>query len=352
MGMDCYIDLLCELIRMRPVSRDIPAVNRVQRRVQEFLTEKGLFCTMEKDGEREVLFAATTPGKVQDILLCSHLDVVPAEVEEQYEPYISEGYLYGRGSSDCMGNAIAIMKAMCEAPAGASLGCIFTGDEEIGGETTAYMVKQGYTARKLGLVMDSGGSVFYCQKGILNLKLIARGSGGHSSRPWNFDNPVLKLVNGLHKLFEKWENPANADDWRLSMAPTILRAGNAVNRIPDVAEAELNLRLVDLEEKERMIAFVRETTGLEVEVGESCDPFTSPVDTEDIKKVLAAFSKAFGKEVQPTRMCGATDARHLYKIGVPVYVSGIIGSGAHSVEEKLEISSIDKGVAMIFELLK
>ena len=110
---DCFVDLLCEMIRMRPVSRDIEAVNRVQRRVQEFLTEKGLYCTMEKDGEREVLFAATTPGKVQDLLLCAHLDVVPAEVESQYEPYISEGILYGRGSSDCMGNAIACMKAMC-----------------------------------------------------------------------------------------------------------------------------------------------------------------------------------------------------------------------------------------------
>ena len=29
MEMDCYVELLCELIRMRPVSRDIAAVNRV-----------------------------------------------------------------------------------------------------------------------------------------------------------------------------------------------------------------------------------------------------------------------------------------------------------------------------------
>jgi succinyl-diaminopimelate desuccinylase len=351
MNNDCFIELLCEMIRMRPVSRDIAAVNRVQRRVQEFLTEKGLYCTMEKDGEREVLFAATQPGKVQDILLCAHLDVVPAEVESQYEPYIEDGVLYGRGSSDCMGNAIAIMKAMCTAPAGASLGCIFTGDEEIGGETTAYMVEQGYSARKLGLVMDSGGSVYYAQKGILNLTVTAYGSGGHSSRPWAFDNPVVKLVNGLQKLFAEWENPANADDWRLSMAPTILRAGNAVNRIPDVAEAELNLRLVKLEEKERVIAYIQEVTGLEVKATESCDPFTSPVESEEMQRILAAYAKAFGKEATPSRMCGATDARHLYKIGRPVYVSGINGSGAHSVEEKLQLDSIDKGAAMIHALL-
>ena len=352
MERDCYIDLLCEMIRMRPESRDIAAVNRVQRRVQEFLTEQGLYCTMEKDGEREVLFAATAPGKVQDILLCAHLDVVPADLESQYEPFIEGDWLYGRGSSDCMGDAITIMKAMCTAPEGASIGCIFTGDEEIGGLTTAYMVEQGYSARKLGLVMDSGGSVYYAQKGILNLVLTAYGSGGHSARPWACDNPVIKLVNGLQKLFAQWENPADANDWRISMAPTILRGSSAVNRIPDTAEAELNLRLVKLEEKVSVIEKIRQITGLEVKAGESCDPFNSPVDSEEMKSVIAAYTKAFGKEISPARMCGATDARHLYKIGVPVYVSGINGSGAHSREEKLDLSSIDKGVAMILELVK
>ena len=70
-----------------------------------------------------------------------------------------------------------------------------------------------------------------------------------------------------------------------------------------------------------------------------------------MKKILAAYSKAFGKEVTPSRMCGATDARHLYKIGVPVYVSGINGSGAHSADEQLSLDSIDKGVAMILDLV-
>ena len=96
---------------------------------------------------------------------------------------------------------------------------------------------------------------------------------------------------------------------------------------------------------------IREVTGFEVKATESCDPFTSPVESEEMQRILAAYAKAFGKEVTPSRMCGATDARHLYKIGRPVYVSGINGSGAHSVEEKLQLDSIDKGAAMILDLL-
>lgn len=351
MEKEVYIDLLCELIQMKPESHDIEAVNKVQNRVREFLSERGVFCVMEKCGERDVLFASTTPGKVQDLLLCVHLDVVPAENEKQYAPVISEGIVYGRGSSDCLGNAVTAIKALCTAPSGASVGCIFTGDEEIGGLTTEYMVKQGYASRRLSLILDAGGCVYYSQKGIINLKLTAYGNGGHASQPWSFNNPITSLTKGLAKLFEAWENPANAHDWRLSIAPTILRAGNAANRIPDCAEAILNIRFIKLEEREQICQFIRETTGLEAEIIETCDPFTSPVDGEDVAKVIAAYEKAFDRKITPGRMCGATDARHLYKIGTPVYISGIDGSGAHSADEKLQLASIDKGVAMVMELL-
>ena len=351
MEKDPYIDLLCELIRMRPESRDIPAVNRVQRRVRDFLAERNLYCTLEKCGEREILFAATQPGKIQDILLCAHLDVVPAENEAQYEPEFREGFLYGRGADDCLGNAVAAIKAMCTAPAGSAIGCIFTGDEEIGGRTTAFMVEQGYTARRLGLILDASGGIYNCQKGILNLKLTARGKGGHASRPWALDNPVVTLVEGLHKLIHAWRNPVGLDDWRLSIAPTVLKAGSVVNRIPDEAEAFLNLRLVKTEEKEEIIDFIKKTTGLEVAVTESCDPFSTPADTPEMQRLLAAYAKVFGTDPGPKRMAGATDARHLYKIGVPVGVSGTSGTGAHGADEHLQLDSIDKVVKLVLELL-
>ncbi|MBQ7696618.1 MAG: M20 family metallopeptidase [Lentisphaeria bacterium] len=352
MEKDVFIDLLCELIRMRPESADIPAVNRVQRRIKAFLDERKLFTVLEKCGEREVLFAATQPGKVQDILLCAHVDVVPADDPSQYEPVIRDGIIYGRGSDDCLGNAVAAVKAMCTAPAGSSVGCIFTGDEEIGGHTTAFMVEQGYSARRLGLILDASGGIYNCQKGILNLKLTARGKGGHASRPWALDNPVVKLVEGLHKLIGGWSNPTGLDDWRPSIAPTVLRAGSVVNRIPDEAEARLNIRLTKTEEKEQIIDFVRKTTGLEVAVAGSCDPFDTPADTPEMKKLLAAYAKVFGAaDPGPKRMAGATDARHLCKIGVPVGVSGTTGSGAHGREEHLDLASVDQVVRLVHEVL-
>ena len=350
-GNDEYMNLLCDLIRTRPESRDIEAVNKAQEKMMKFLTAKGLHCTMELDGKRKVLFAATSPGKVQDYLLCVHLDVVPAVNPEQYEPVIKDGTMYARGSKDCLGHAVAAAKLMCSLPAGKKVGCIFTANEEVGGSTTAFMVSKGYRGEKMGFILDGGNGVFYAQKGILSLKVTAHGNGGHASAPWAFDNPVIKLVNGLNNVINKWENPSNADDWRASLAVTVLKAGTVSNRIPDKAEAWINVRVVKEEDFDRICNFVKEHSKLEVTCGKPTYPFSTDPNSKEMKQVVAAYNKAFKRNTKPMRMCATTDARHLYKINRPVFITGLDGKDSHGAEESLELDSIDKLVSMLQDII-
>jgi RES domain-containing protein len=53
---------------LRPESTAITRVNQAQVLMHERLTAAGLHCTMELVGERKVLYAATKPGKCQDVL--------------------------------------------------------------------------------------------------------------------------------------------------------------------------------------------------------------------------------------------------------------------------------------------
>ena len=306
---------------------------------------------MERDGERNVLFASTAPGKVQDHILCVHLDVVPAMDESQYSAVIKDGILYGRGSKDCLGHAVAAAKILCNVPAGKKVGCIFTANEEIGGSTTAFMVNQGYRAEKCGYVLDGGNGVIYSQKGIVNFKVIATGRGGHSSTPWLFDNPNIKLVNGLQKVLSSWENPSGIDDWRSSLVLTVIKSGNVPNRIPDKAEANINVRITKIEDAEKICKFIQEKSGLEVQMTYGCDPFAVDPESEIIKRAVAAYNKAFGRNTKPERLCGATDARHLYKMGCPVFITGLDGQESHGANERIEIASIDKLVSMILSLI-
>ena len=347
---DPYVNLLCDLIRTRPETRDSAAVNKAQEKMMKFLSERGIYCTMERDGNRDVLFAATAPGKVQDYIICTHLDVVPAIDKKQYEPVIKDGIIHGRGSSDCLGSSVAAAKLLCSLPKGKKVGCIFTSDEEVGGFTTAFMVNKGYKAVKAGIVIDSSGIV-YGQKGILNLKVTAHGKSGHSSAPWSCDNPVIKLVNGLHKVSAKWQNPANAQDWKTSLAITIIQGGDVINRIPEKAEAMLNFRFTKLEEVDKLVDFIKKESGLEVTVLRISDPFETDPALPEIKNAVKAYNRAFNKNIEPKRICGATDARHIYKMGCPTFITGVNGSGAHGASERLELASIDYMVSMLLELI-
>lgn len=348
---DPFINLLCDLIRTRPESSNIAAVNKAQAKMMQFLSARGIHCTMERDGERDVLFAATTPGKVMDYILCVHMDVVPAINEKQYEPVIKDGVMYARGCKDCLGHAVSAAKILCSVPAGKKVGCIFTANEEIGGSTTAFMVQKGYTATKMGFVLDGGNGVVYAQKGIINFTVTAYGKGGHSSAPWVFDNPVEKLVTGLHNVVSKWENPTSLDDWRPSLAVTVLKASNASNRVPDKAEATINVRVVSLEDFDRIQEFIQKNSGLEVKRSKTTDPFSTDPNSKEMQQVLAAYNRAFKRDTKPMRMSGATDARHLYKIGCPIFITGIDGKDSHGADESIELESIDKLVSMILDII-
>ena len=346
-------DLLCDMIRIKSVSSNIPEVNRCAAYVRETLEAEGIKCAVEtfEDG-RQALWASNVDGKKPDLLLVVHLDVVPVDSDKQFEPVVDGDTVWGRGSEDCKGNAVAAIEALMQVAddkdSGASIGIIFTADEEIGGRTTAGMVARGYGAAKAALVYDAGGgsNIFIGQKGIVVLRLIAEGKGGHASRPWAFDNPIFKLAAALEKLRVHWEAKyphVDGQEWHNTFAPCMLSSGKASNQIPDTASATINIRFIDNATPEAIVEEVREVTGLKVERGEVSPCVFFPPDSPAIKTLCEVISESFGgAKVGNRRMNGATDARHLGTLGVPVAVSGIDGNGAHQADESASLSSIKR----------
>jgi len=339
-----YLNLLDELIRLRPVTENIPAVNRAAETIRTFLESRGLHCAMEELDGRKILYASNVPGKTPDLLLNAHIDVVPAAYESQYEPEYRDGWLYARGSSDCLGNAVCIIKSLCEADPAVSIGAIFTTNEETGGETTGHMVKLGYQAKRLIMVMDHWNNYNICcaQKGILIAKLTAHGKGGHSSAPWAFDNPIDKLTDGYLKFRQTWKNPSKEDSWHTSMAATVIRGGLVGNQIPDTAEMLLNFRYLEPGENEELLQQLREATGLEVTLERTCPPVTVSQDAPELKIIADTVEETAGVRPGFDRMHGATDARWFASLNRPIAIMGIEGEGAHAKVERCKVGSIDE----------
>ncbi|NLF92349.1 MAG: M20/M25/M40 family metallo-hydrolase, partial [Oligosphaeraceae bacterium] len=223
--MKSNLDLLQELVACRPVSSDLPAVNAAMLVMRDFLQAQGVHCVLEKVGENQLLYASTRPGKVQDVLLNAHLDVVPAE-DSQFTPRIEKGRIFARGVDDDLGCAVCIANVLCQKLGQSSVGAIFSADEELGGYTTAKMIELGYEARKLAIVMDGPScNIAIAQKGIQIVELVARGRGGHSSQPWNCDNPIDKLIDAYLQLRQNWPKVTAEDQWHNTMAACICKAG-------------------------------------------------------------------------------------------------------------------------------
>ena len=84
-------------------------------------------------------------------------------------------------------------------------------------------------------------------------------------------------------------------------------------------------------------------TGFKVEIGETSPCVFFPPDSPAVEVLSQVIAESFGVEkTGHLRMNGATDARHLGNLGVPVAVSGIRGEGAHQADESASLSSIKR----------
>lgn len=343
--MTIDLPFFLDLLRIPSVTSDVPQVNRAVAAMRGWLEARGVFCETEAmpDG-REFLVASVRRGeRTPRLLLNAHLDVVPAS-SALFEPAIEGDRIRGRGTQDCKGNALAAASALAAlAGSGASVAAVFSTDEEEGGSTSGESVRRGCRATGLTAVLDGGPwSIVCAQKGIVSLRLVARGRGGHASEPWRFDNPIDRLLDGWARVRAAW--PAIPEDewhWGDSIAATVVRGGAVHNQIPDEAEMVVNVRYVTPGDAPRIEAMVREASGLEVRRLAHCEPVFCDENAPALAALRGVMAAAFGREIPMRRMQGATDARHFAGPGsAPVAIIGVEGGACHEEREWASLSAI------------
>lgn len=335
-------DLLLKLIREYPVSGDREALNRNTLRVKAWLEKHGVTCSLTGINGFSVLYAESTPGGTPDYLFNAHLDVVPAITSEQKTPVLKDNKLYARGAYDCLGAVVCIAEILADSVGRYRAAAFFTVDEEQGGSTTKAMIGKGFTPGRSVIIIDGGfASIAYAQKGILSVRLKAVGRGGHASTPWRFENPIDKLLEGYLQLRSAWEQPDEADFWKNSLAATVISGGSVTNQIPDQAEMTLNIRYIKMDDREKILSFIKEKTALQVELLRQSDPVEMPADHPELLLLKTSYESVLKDTVKVERICGASDARHCAGLGLPVLIIGLDGGGVHGAEEYCCLDSID-----------
>jgi acetylornithine deacetylase/succinyl-diaminopimelate desuccinylase-like protein len=198
--------------------------------VAENLERDGFQCAVRESvvGRGNVITRLKGMGENPSLLLLSHLDVVAANPEEwSVDPFggvVEDGFVWGRGALDMKGmTAVELMVLKLLKRNNVKLkGDVIlaaTADEEQGGSAGAGWLLQNFPGEVFAdYVLNEGGglaisvgnkNVFTVQtaeKGLLWLRVRAKGFPGHGSTPNMADNAILRMVRVI-ELLERYRAP-------------------------------------------------------------------------------------------------------------------------------------------------
>ncbi|MGD8471886.1 MAG: M20/M25/M40 family metallo-hydrolase [Desulfobacterales bacterium] len=343
--MEEIITLTEDLIRFRTIHSQPAEIQRCISFIEDYLKTCG--------ARYQRLDHADTPSiivmpqnNVAPILLMSHIDVVDGP-DALFQPRIKDKALYGRGSiDDKYAAALSLVlikehlkklrkkgKDQNDLP----FGVLITADEEIGGANGARQALMQIKA-EFCIALDGGSlkKIIVKEKGVVKLKLVARGKTAHGARPWLGENAIENLINDYRVLKKYFELQA-PDHWHRTLNFSYIQAGKASNQVPDYAEALFDIRYTENDDMETIFETIQDEIKGELVV-EKKEPLFEGGDSPYLDLLLEI---APGTEVGFEH--GASDARFLSAHGIKGIVWGADGDmSQHSADEHINIDSVLK----------
>jgi acetylornithine deacetylase/succinyl-diaminopimelate desuccinylase-like protein len=312
-----------------------------------------------------VVAVARGVGPGRRLVFNGHLDTFPVGDRALWsvDPLggvVKDGKLYGRGVSDMKaGMAASILAFEClrrrrDAWRGELVLTLASDEETMGSWGTAYLLKTVPEATGDAMICGDCGStdiVRFGEKGLLWLKVTARGRAAHGAHVHLGDNAVDRLTAALARL-------ATLRDRRVGTPPEIARAiaaaravseplggagesevltsitvnvgmiagGSKINLVPDAATAEVDVRLPVGISTETVLAearrLVSEVPGIELEALRRFEPTYTDPRHEVFERLCANAESVMGRRPVVNMRVGASDARIYRAAGVPTAVYG------------------------------
>jgi acetylornithine deacetylase len=276
-------------------------------------------------GRDNLLIGALEPR----IVFCTHLDTVPPFIPATRDAE----FVYGRGSADARGVAVAMLYALhrLQAAGHDDVACCFVVGEETDHSGAKAICHSGISPEVIVLGEPCGVTPVPAQKGLLKVRLITEGKAGHSAYPELGKSAIHEL---LHLLSDLMSPPFPSDDvlGETTLNVGLIEGGLAANVIAPRAEALLLLRCAA--PVDSVLTEMRARIGDRAQIEEL-------TRTEPRRFLTLGDDSTGGPEAVPFN----TDAGTLAPLGAKMM---LLGPGdmrcAHSPNERLAIEDLRAGI--------
>lgn len=286
------------------------------------------------------------------LLLCGHVDVVPAIPDDwTHHPYsgeIIDGYVWGRGSTDMKGGCAALLIAyrdLVESGVEPKVQFAFVCDEETGGPYGIQsLLAQNLLQPRDCLIAEPTPpmSPAVGQKGLYRVDLTFRGRPGHSSlypvvgksavmaafdllgylrevhaHPYPVSEDLQPLVDEAARVFREIFGIEGGDDivTRVMFNPGRIEGGEKANIVAEQCRMELDIRVpwgCPLDDLKKGIA--GHAPDAEIRELDVAEPSLTHPDTRLVRTICREVERVYGKAT-PLFQWAASDAKYLRTAG-------------------------------------
>ena len=287
------------------------------------------------------------------IVLLGHLDTVWPKGSFLPLWEINGDVIRGPGVFDMKAGFIQALYALKGIEGSVAL--VATSDEETGSAASRELIEELSQNSAIVLVLEASldGKVKTGRKGTSMYRIEIQGRAAHAGlepeKGINSTVEISRIVLDLAAL----EN----SEFGTTVVPTVMRAGNTTNTVPDHALLDVDARSFSSAELTRVDSEIRKIVPFHPEAkikisGGLNRPPLEPKSTQEIYEVAESVAQKLGITLGSANVGGASDGNFAAAAGARVLDGlGAIGAGAHAQNEWASVSALEQRSKFLHELI-
>jgi succinyl-diaminopimelate desuccinylase len=350
--MSSYKKLLKKVVSFPSVVQNQTEASKTLSWIEGVLAEIPMKVEWFYSGGYPVLWAKTQKDLNPKIILYAHIDVAPAS-EEMFKVRRVDGKYIGRGVLDmkfAVACYLSLIHELEEKVSDYNFGLLLTSDEEIGGFDFEKVLKRENIHGEIVLLPDGGfnWTIEEKSKGIVRVRVSAKGNSAHGSRPWEGVSAIEMLTDFLTDLRKEFPTPdPKLNYFQNTLNIGKIEGGEMINQVAERANAELDIRYECDHSNEDNIWRILEIVSAKypkidvVQISHSYPSF-SDINNPLILDYQRIAEEKFGIKMKSVIAHGSSDARFFTQKGIATFITAPHGARHHSSKEWIDIESLDK----------